>query len=418
MRKRFQMGTGPWWRYSAYEIRAGVIQPRKGAVLEEFDLKELRSKDARGRRQAPYQTLINLVRRGAQCNGNKWRFNPSRKWREELLAWCSSFGLLGMLPQITHSVILAPHWSAFVDVDRSGRRKGATVLVPQAYRFNRANLGWIKKTYPGMLDRPTVQRPFSKQLIGQPVSKRLWPPGWPRPSAFLHPIDVDGELDELREEPLGRTWGTFFPSVPEDKREVYPYPMPGTDEFWEIYAEPVKLFWKLGMQLAWIDENLRKYKEKIADKQFRVDLTLALVKFIDVTDREDEGDDNIEEGEVHNLLANVEKYGDAIDILWSVTRLNYLLQAVQPAVLFNDDRVEQKWFAGSLLSAFAMMMLQDLVSAVIIRECPVDGVVFSVEAEHWTKYCSPACAERGRKREQRAKKKESAIRRIAPGAHR
>jgi|CXWL01.1.fsa_nt_gi hypothetical protein len=404
MRTRFQIGGGSWWRYSAYEIRSGLLQPRKDAVLEEVDLWKLRSQEARGRKEAPYQTLINLVRQGAQFNGKHWRFKPSRQWREQLLDWCSSNGLLGILPQITHSVTLAPHWSAFADVERGVRNSKAVVLVPEAFRFDRSSLGWIRQSYGGLFQHPNVQRPYSKQMEGRAIPRHLWPARWPRPSVFIQPIDDYGDLGELTEEPIGRTWGKFFPSVPENKRDVYPYPMPHDDEFWKIYTEPVELFWKMGMRLARIDEILRKYREKLADKQFRIDLAIALGDYIDIMTSDDDEDEN-EGDDVRRIFAKNDQYSHYLLLCWAVSSLNRLVQTVQPALMVNETRLEQKWFASSLLSAFAMMMVQDLAGGVIVRECPMDRRVFSVQAERWTKYCSNKCAERGRKREQRARKR-------------
>src|SRR5947208_4297865 len=66
-----------------------------------------------------------------------------------------------------------------------------------------------------------------------------WSPAARLPSGVrLHAVRTTEEV----EEPLGRTWARFFPSVPARERERYPYPPPLTEAFWRLYAEPVEDF--------------------------------------------------------------------------------------------------------------------------------------------------------------------------------
>ena len=66
-----EIGAGRWWRFGAYEIRAGVIRPKPGANLEVYrpwddyqEAREGRQHVDAGKRimEPPYQSLIDLCR--------------------------------------------------------------------------------------------------------------------------------------------------------------------------------------------------------------------------------------------------------------------------------------------------------------------------------------------------------------------
>ena len=62
--------------------------------------------------------------------------------------------------------------------------------------------------------------------------------GGRKPSVLLHGLN---DLS-LVEEPLDQTWSKFFPGVEGAKRKSYRYPLPYTDEFCHLYAEPLSSF--------------------------------------------------------------------------------------------------------------------------------------------------------------------------------
>jgi hypothetical protein len=43
-------------------------------------------------------------------------------------------------------------------------------------------------------------------------------------------------------ERLSTTWARFFPDVPEEAQETFPYPEPLTEPFWKVYGEPLDEF--------------------------------------------------------------------------------------------------------------------------------------------------------------------------------
>lgn len=409
MRKPFQFGAGSWWRYTAYEIRSGYIRPRRGSTLQEYDPWGQRKdgKQGRERWEAPYQTLINLVRRAARYEDGEWRFSPYRTWEQDLLDWCSRYGLLGLLLASTQSVILAPRWRPAQSFRASEQGlEMVQVLTPQAVRYNRINGGWLDQIY-GLLPGPhSLQQPYSKKLLGQPVPKRLWPSDVPRPSAFLEPIT--GFPGFWHEEPLSKTWARFFPRVPKNKREIYAYPMPGTREFWGGYAEPVKSFWAKGMELAKIHEDLFKAKlqgdeTRGAKDDFYAAFCRLRELFARTGTRDIEADKTDFEfigsrlkGENHSVMSKL-----YLAICW----INNLLASARPTLVFHEDGFHQRWQAESLLGALSMMMLQDLTGEAIVKQCQVDGTFFTVRSEHWAIYCSEKCKEVAKKRAKRSKGK-------------
>lgn len=409
MRKAIQMGNCSWWRYTAYEVRAGFIRPCRGATIQEYDPWELfnEARYARGRRQTPYHTLINLVKRAAQWKNGEYDFRPDRRWEQEVGDWCSRYGLLGLLLAATRSLTLAPRWGRSLSFDPDKPEGEAVeVLTPQAFRFNRINGRWATQLYGRLLGRHSLHRPYSKKLEGKPVPKHLWPAEFQQPSAFLE--SMTGFPGQWYEEPISKTWACFFPDVPKREREVHSYAKPGTVEFWKSYAEPVKVFWTKGMELAKIHGAFRRVKSKWQEGGRSMDrFYSAFCRMSELFGREGEHDFTAEQADWDFIASRTNKQdlSDLGDIYLSLHRFSNLVASVRPALNLEKDGFRQRWQAESLLGALSMMMLQDFTGDLISRECPMDGNVFSVQGEHWTKYCSPKCAETGRKREQRARKK-------------
>jgi hypothetical protein len=78
------VGMNCWWRFAKYRIRAGLIEPDSDEVLEFDPWAEAR--------QAGTDFLELMEGPG----------DP-----ESVLAWCSSYGLLGLLPQMARHIQLA-----------------------------------------------------------------------------------------------------------------------------------------------------------------------------------------------------------------------------------------------------------------------------------------------------------------------
>ena len=113
------------------------------------------------------------------------------------------------------------------------------------------------------LDRKTVRKMLSFSV--PPGYRRSAPPRRPNPSAKdnsspVNTFRMNGPdpacyLQKLRdneweEEPISKTWAQFIPDIAKDEKETYRYPMPMSDEFWGLYAEPVDAFFN-GANALW-----------------------------------------------------------------------------------------------------------------------------------------------------------------------
>ena len=81
---------------------------------------------------------------------------------------------------------------------------------------------------------------------GQLVPGEYIPDEWPGPSVLLQKL----RDNEWEEEPISKTWAQFFPDIAKDEKETYRYPMPMSDEFWGLHAEPVDAFFN-GANALW-----------------------------------------------------------------------------------------------------------------------------------------------------------------------
>ena len=192
------------------------------------------------------------------------------------------------------------------------------------------------------------------------VSDKDLPKAWPRPCALLQKLNQN----VLEEEPLNKTWGHFFPEVPKEKRETYSYPLPLSEDFWRLYAEPLGEFYAAANTLRSAVQDLAHIKPKAT------------------ADAENE------------------------QALWrGIDTLHALVAPASPTIRPTDDgSFEQRWVAPSLLGSFAMMVLQD-VERKRPLECKACGRPF-LSTGYQTLYCSSTCRYREQKRRQRAKKKE------------
>jgi hypothetical protein len=246
----YRLGTGTWWRFSAYEIRNGYIQPVHGAKLraydpwEEFD----HSRDPAQSGSNPYAGLVELVRlldpvpNPRPIVDGVLSIDPAVDFATPLqlmtpevsraiLGWCGEYGLLGLLLHRVRAVRLGYR------VERRGRH----IEVIGSKLFY-ANHTWQKVS--SGFDKSELK--FVPQR--ESISLEALPDHWPRPSVVARmPLSYDSIPDHIsepmwREESLSTVWTHYFPTVPAVKRESFDYPVPTSPAFWELYAEPVDEF--------------------------------------------------------------------------------------------------------------------------------------------------------------------------------
>lgn len=218
--KSHGLGDSHWWRWTRYEIRDRCIRPAPGAKLRRYDPWKLwlktrpigRRSDFAGEAPTPYRALLEMLRTLEYPSEYRLhskdapRHPPMRSQlkavltaasEQAVLDWCANYGPLGILPHRVLQVTLAP---------------GATDQV----QYIRIDRGWRA----ALRHRPNPNAPT------------------PQPTAIVQPI-VGSTISVER---LSTTWARFFPDVPEEAQETFPYPEPLTEPFWEVYGEPLDEF--------------------------------------------------------------------------------------------------------------------------------------------------------------------------------
>jgi len=212
--KSWGLMAGRWWRWTRYELRDGCICPAPKAQLRVYDPWKLWLKTRPiGRRsyqedqsRTPYRALLEMLRKleYRRDSAEPPELSPAEfdlpgatltsESERAILAWCTAYGLLGVLP---HRVLQA-------------------VFAPQAgVQLQYVRIGIGSSVVP--------------RNDGNPMTPML------QPSAAVQPLHGVG----ITVEPLSATWARFFPSIAPDDLETFAYPQPLTDTFWKMYCEPL-----------------------------------------------------------------------------------------------------------------------------------------------------------------------------------
>ena len=154
-----------------------------------------------------------------------------------------------------------------------------------------------------------------------------------------------------RERSLSAMARRFFPTVPADKAEVFAYPRPLSEPFWVLYSEPLQDFFAAASVLR------------------GTLLDLALV------------------GQATKKTAR--EPDDAPPLDHVLLTLERLVGPVTPTII-DDGGLRQRWVFSSLISSFAMMVLQDLLAGHRPLVCKRCQTVFLSRA-YQAKYCGPRC---------------------------
>jgi hypothetical protein len=346
-----------WWRFTKYEISDDgfCIRPAAGAELKTYDPRDAYKKRGRAKDVVPpYQSLINLLARATDRPSSRSRLltlKPSGE--EEILQWCSTHGLLGVLPQMAQSAFLAPrveltpkfppptlYQKSFAAQRSFSRRAGEWMLsfdnYEERYDDDGDDDGWVWN----------LPLEAAGQLLPQEKCKIFHEPGV---------MMEDLESGEQRWESFGPTWSRFFPDVPKEEIETYNYPPFLAEEFWHQYAEPVEKF-----------------------------VGAAQLLHSALTD--------IKEGRPDGLLI--------------------LKRLVSPiGVTFEKARgggLEQRWISPSLLATYAMMACLDLKARWRLFRCKrKDCRLLFASRAYQAAYCTETCRNTVHKRKWRKQKERS-----------
>lgn len=345
-----------WARFDHYVVHDGYVCPDSGAKVEIYELCDRNPVgQIQARKTEPtYCSLLNL----AQKIELKPRPGPgplltfSENCENRVMEWCSQFGLLGVLPHAVHMVTLAPRYGPLPDVE--GR------WVPWQRQYLRVNQEWVRRDLWDVQVGATKEGDVD-QWMDKLVPPEEIPKGWPKSEVALQ----DLTSGKLKKEPLAKTWGKFFPTVPQTERDTYAYPVPNSAEFWNLYAEPIPQFVEAATLFLSAAQGIGRLAEH--------DLT-------------------------HDARGQVER---------AVFTLNSLLSPTgSAAVLSNKDRIEQHWMGPSLLGAFAMMALRDFSEQRLVRTCANAKCrrIFVTKA-YQGRYCSDKCRYATQKRRYRDRHK-------------
>jgi len=383
--------SGGWGKFSKYEIDNDRIRPARDAHFERYDPWEIYRKSRETSAvQTPYQSLMELASKlGAYRDGEsgqwgykKWKWDDAQ--RAQILSWCARFGLLGILPHIALSIDLPPR----------GHSQGIVKLY--TYRgYIRINGEWTeRRDDKSMLIRPPAQEAESAIPSGDPgyqAPSVLWTHedrdflinGAPRPSRpdpqYFQDIKaikdyaratqslaiqenakrVEDHFFRFQDRGRSSPWtatldhmiAKYFPGYRDDANK-FECPQPLTPQFWQIYSEDLESFALYALMFV----------AAIQDP---------------IVDRTDHFADPMNPG---------------IDTF--IAPIGISLQA--------DKRgnITEAWSCPSLLSSFARMALQDLVSGGRVLRCECCRTPFISNA-YQALYCSTKCGFRHRKRRSR-----------------
>jgi hypothetical protein len=258
-----------------------------------------------------------------------------------------------MLLHETRSVTLAPRWASL--------KEGASLIVPGQVQYVRTNRGWAEKR--ALLQPASFGYSFNRpELDGLPVPEEAAPGAWARAGVLHQSL----RSPEHTNEKLRETWWKFFPDVPEEDAETYRYPVPLSAEFWHQYAEP--------------------YSQLLDGIQCLAEALWALE---------------------HHRPANTTSDADAKHVAQGVFLLDMLLAPASVTLVPKPNGTfSQEWVCGSLLSAFAMMAVQDLTESRRVRDCAARCGRLFVSQHPAALYCSDACRWKMQKRQLRKRKAE------------
>jgi hypothetical protein len=355
MTQRRQLWAGGWYRFSRYEIRDGAIRPARNADLSWYDPWEIyRISEKDKGTPPPYQSLLALVlSMGAVFDEAemRWRLDKTAESlqcseQNEILDWCSRFGLLGIMPHSAISIQRPPRSSS-----PSGQKHREYVRVNGQWidcdsRISidgECTLFDLIEAFESMLDAARLR---SGTLPDLPMAgKRA---RRPHPVPTMSFLDPDGPT--LKTVPVATILTTYFPDF-KDAGENFQCPLPLTPPFWRMYSERVDDF----LQTA--------------------------VTFLTAV--------------------------EPISALHDIGSLSWLESFVAPigvSLSFDStNQIQEQWVCPSLLSSFGRMAVQDLSAGMRVLRCDCCGGPF-VTSSYQARYCSQACGWRQRKRRTRTAK--------------
>lgn len=177
------------------------------------------------------------------------------------------------------------------------------------------------------------------------------------PTALTAPLFSIG----YESKPLGDAIGHFFPLIPPEEKDSYPYPQPLEDDFWHQYSEPLELF-------RWAARDFRDMMENLS----------------------------------HAGPWNEQVPRARTAMIIGEEQLNSVLSVYPSLRIEEDGTMVSRWIFPSLLAVFAFEVWQNLIGGQSIRHCQRTRCRrLFLSAQYNREYCSDRCRQAEEKARQR-----------------
>lgn len=339
--------SGAWLRFSAYEVRSCYVRPAPGARLKPpYDVWAA-FEEARGqKRKQLWESFITLAAPPIDYD------DP--RTADRIVSWCNKWGLPGLLLARARRVALAPRWG------------GGGSQLPIQTIYAAISGGWEEQQaelFSLTEDNPRPPDAAGGDLVGENDLHRLFAPYLPSEPPGVE-IRQGNVLGDWVREGLDQEWAVYFPDIPDTEAANYLYPLPLTDEFWHLYAEPIA-------EISYAARLLR--------------ITVALLAGEDV-------------------LENGGDRGQRVKL--GIQYLEKLLEGAHMGIRERDGHWWQIWYSSSLIGYMALMIYRNMTEGPGgIRLCEAKDcrVPFAAKTalDH---YCSTTCRNRANIQRYRRKK--------------
>jgi len=349
-----------FWRFSQYEVSAdGRIQGAPGATLESFTLDEpSTTEQARGYRALfeVYELYLSIRARRPDFQAALVNMvdEDSQELHHAVTQWCSSYGLLGIVPHFVRSY---RGWPSLVIRNGTVGVRWKTWAAHGA-GFRQGVIGIDRYSLTDLQARlPELSRWTAQDEVEQPASVAVVE-GMRLDTAQAMVFDYFSGM--FFSDGSGTYLARFFPQVNSRQAESYDYPCPQSPQFWQDYSEPIEEFLRFTQEL-W---------------------------------------------SIHHELGLRGK-SSAQDIAGPISRLNQLIAVLSPEVVMSPNGLlGVALVSSSLLGYLVGELLEDLRSDKLQRRCHYCEQPLTV-ANPKALYC-PEHREAGRKRKQRQKQAKKA----------
>lgn len=329
-----------WGRWSEYKIVAGALVPAPGATFDEYDPWELYTLDPKQKAEEP-NPYLELIQLADRADDVPRAGETATSMEQAVLRWCARYGLLGLLPHRASHVYLAPRWSGRYEPPRQDN----AVLAAQ-FSYHRA---WRWESFARVAEDQVGDASRQGEVIDEGEVAACFP----KPGVMIRGLIAP----DYKFESLSSSWAQFFPAVPAEEAETFPYPLPLTMDFWALYGEPV------------------------------ADMLAAAAALRAVFDEFSSGVD---------LKSVLRERPEQVAV--AVQGLQHVIAPACPMpVISADGFVQERLSTPSLLCSLGLMMLQDLASFRRLFRCQVCGRP-AVAGSNKTRNCSERCRDLGKKR--------------------